>query len=255
MNTPKKFHKYRALSPRKAIAEYAAINGGPVLTRQIIAMGLREGTIRARASHIWTTNEASLAKAWKNEPDKETFVKPKVFLMEHDVPRKEWLKSSSWLDDIMSWDFQRGKFHITISSDPIKRLLMKDVRLHSGDVKKVLMTGVKDLTKEPLSKIQQLHSYRRLWHDIVRMTLNGRDPKSTELGTFTSADRVLNEVNNSLNYEQSVITDHSVSADEIGAALAARHPYNLSEKTAKDEIDLLRDALHLKRKYNLSRKR
>ena len=61
----KKTSTGRVISPKRAISLYSSMNGGPVHTREILALCLREGQLRCRATNKWVSHKESLSEAWK----------------------------------------------------------------------------------------------------------------------------------------------------------------------------------------------
>lgn len=248
----KDYTKFKAISPARAIALYASLNGGPVHTREIIALGLREGKIRSRAQHVWTSPEKSITEAWRNEPDRESYAKYTKLKNSDDVSTGTWWKSVDWSRDVVDWNFRRGRLHVTCSNDPLTRLMLKRVRLHSGDVLKLLVHS--DSINFTKTSIKKIDSWRMFWHEVVLLALKTTPEGSvSHLSSFKSDDSVLSAITDGIEFEEDLLSDNNV--EEVSATIASRQPFNLSSKSALEEINLLRKALKFKRKYNRKRPR
>jgi hypothetical protein len=247
----KSYAQFKAISPARAIRLYERLNGGPVQTRDMIAFWLREGKIRARAQHVWESSELSIAEAWRREPDKEAHAKYTKLKKSNDVPTATWWKSLDWTRDVADWNLRRGRFHITTSTKPPTRIMLKRVRLHSDDIRKLLAPGFIDFSKSGIKKID---AWRMFWHEVVRLALKTAPSGSISvLSSFKSDDRVLDAITEALEFEEELLSDEKIEA--ISTSIANRQPFDLSPKSALEEIDLLRKALKFKREYNRKRSR
>lgn len=172
--------KVQPLSARKLLDLFAADNGGPVGTRDLLAFHLREGNVSARAFHRWESVGQSLAEAWatgsipKNVTNKERLKK------KHAVKSSEWRASVDWLNDVHSWDFKRSRFQITISLNPTRRIMLQDIRFHAGESSAHLSVKGK---KRPGAK-PDIDQWRMFWHRIIAIMQEGRD----DFGGLTQPD-------------------------------------------------------------------
>lgn len=237
----KSYTKFKAISPSRAIEQYARLNGGPVHTREIIALGLREGKVRARAQHVWTSTGKRLAEAWRNEPDRESYAKLTMLKKSDDVPTSTWWESVDWARDILDWNFRRGRLHVTTSNKTQTKIMLKRVRLHSDDVRKLLAPNYIEFDRPGIKKLE---AWRMFWHEVVRLALKtGPEGSKSALSSFTNDGKVLDAINDSLSFQDDLLSDSHIQ--EISGKIAGRQLFNLSDKTALEEIELLRKTLKL----------
>ncbi|GAA0439533.1 MULTISPECIES: hypothetical protein [Sphingomonas] len=245
----------RALPPSQVIKQYGGLNGGPVHAREIIALSLREGTIRARAAKRWESSEETLHAAWKTEPETETPLRQIRITKEHKVPRAVWRKSVCWHDDVAGWDFRTGRLYVTTSLHPTRRILMRRVRLNSADVKKVMVPGSLSLGAGSFSNLKSLEQWRIFWHELFLLATNNGDlAKQSRLATITSDQKVLAEIDSILSKEYGFWQDNPNTVDEeIASIVASRSVLSLADSTVLDEIKALRQTLKLKRAYKTAK--
>lgn len=240
-----------ALTPQNVVKKYAPLVGGPVNARQIIALGLREGTLRARAGKRWTSTDASLVLGWKNEPDKGDYVKPASFSKEHDIKSIEWNKSVDFLNDILTWDFRKGRIHITTSVQPTKRIMMRHVRFLDEDVKSIFQFATEG-AKSNFYRANKVNEWRRFWHEMLIIAAQGKlNLKNNLITTFTNADDIIATVLERLELERIAVNEaEDGSIDGLGKKIGPRLEFPLSADTLQKEVDELRTTLGLKRKYS-----
>lgn len=242
--------KGAALTPRNVVAKYAPLVGGPVNARQIIALGLREGTLKARAGKSWISTDPSLASAWKNEPEKAEYVKPSNFTKEHNVKHSEWNKSVDFLNDILTWDFRTGRMHVTTSKNPVKRLMFRHVRLLDTDVSKIFRFSTEG-TKSNFYRANKVDEWRRFWHEMIILAVQKRiNLKDSLITSFTNADDIVATVLNRLELvDEAIDSDIRAGNQTLQKSLQRKLEFTLKTDTLQKEVDLLREELGLKRRY------
>ncbi len=238
-----------ALRPSAVVKQYAPLVGGPVQVREILAISLAEGTLQARAAHRWVSTEASLSKAWKNEPDKEGNPKPAVYGPSHQIPRSDWQKSLRLRDDTFLWNFSRSRLHVTICESPIKRIMLRDVRFFADDIKTIFRFVVND-GKSNFYRANKTNEWRRFWHELVIMAAQGKKGiKDSQLTDFSNDGEIIKAVQNRLFLDDSALSEQGISDDDAAELLNKRLPFSLSEDAILQEVKILRQVLGLKRRY------
>jgi hypothetical protein len=243
----------KALRAREIIQLYSNMNGGPAHTRAILALAMREGTIRTRFTSKWTTDESSLLRAWKmKRPDVVTENLDSKSKWTY-IKRSFWHRSVCWLDDVSDWDFKLNRFHVTISLAPRQRILLSDVRFHNVDTRRVLATGALKLAST--SAMPRQDSWRLFWHEVIKLaTNNGSLLEQSDLAAFTSDDSAFTQIYKVLCEDNEISSDRSDQAvDALGDIIASRSPYGLSPSAIVSEIKALRQAFSLTRKYKVQK--
>ncbi len=244
-----KVTKRGALTPSSVVKQYSSLVGGPVQAREIIALSLREGTLQARAAHRWISNDASLAQAWKNEPDKEHFPKPQPFDPSHQIKKTDWQRSVTLSDDVALWNFGRARLHITLSNSPPKRIMLRDVRFLIHEVRDIF-SFTQTALKSNFLRSNKTDQWRRFWHEIVIMAAQGRNlVKESQLKDFSSDADVVSEVEKRLFQEDKLKDTIDRSDRELADLIASRLTFTLSADTIAKEVKILRQTFDLKRTY------
>ncbi len=242
--------KGAALKPRDVVAKYAPLVGGPVNARQIIALGLREGTLKARAGKSWISTDPSLAMAWKNEPEKSEYVKPSSFTKEHNIKHFEWNKSVDFLNDILTWDFRTSRMHVTTSKNPVKRLMFRHVRLLDADVSNIFRFATEG-KKSNFYRANKVDEWRRFWHEMIILAVQKKAGlKDSVITSFTNADDIVATVLNRLELvDEAINSDTRAGNQDLQKNLQRKLEFTLTADTLQKEVDLLREELNLKRRY------
>ncbi len=240
--------------PKYVVKKYAPIFGGEANVRQIIFLALQDGSIRCRAAHQWMSDEPDLMRAWKDEPDSDRYPIPRPWKSIHDVRRSKWRRSITPHDDLLLWDFRGDRLHLTIGSDPIRRIMLRGVRFNYEDVEKVFKALVPYVDDKTFTRSNKLTPWRRFWHEIVIMAAqrSGKLP-SSPLGQAKSDEEILDLIKTRLKFEfrfseeddQNDANDLDLTADII----ADRLNFGLSKSAIIEEIKFLRQTLDLKRTY------
>lgn len=133
------------IRPREAIAKYAHLNGGSVNCRALLAEHLRDGNLRARARHVWTTDERSLEDAWETEPGRDQY-RPSTFAGEFEsLSKRVWRGSENWKKDFSSWRWKSGRFYVTTQKKPIRqRTMFRGVEFCLSDTVRLLVKETVD---------------------------------------------------------------------------------------------------------------
>jgi hypothetical protein len=238
-----------ALTPSSVVKQYSSLVGGPVQAREIIALSLREGTLQARAAHRWISNDASLAQAWKNEPDKEQYPKPQLFSSSHQIKKTDWQKSVTCSDDVALWNFSRSRLHITISSSPPQRIMLRDVRFLIHDIR-TIFEFTQTSSKSNFHRSNKIDQWRRFWHEIVIMAAQGKKTvKESQLKDFSTDAEVVSEVKRRIFLEDESRKIFGKSDIELAELIANRLTFKLSAHTIAQEVKILRQTFDLKRTY------
>lgn len=220
--------KAKAISAKKALSLYSEMRGGPYLATQLLAFHLREGNIRVRARHVWISKEPSLRRAWRNEPDKDDF-KNRTFNEEADVKKDIWRRSIDWNRDVSLWDINRGRFVVTLSNEPDKRIMIRGLRFHSGDARKTL-----DVPKNHKAR-NAPNEWREFWHEIIRLAR----PEDGSLGQLESTE---------FNSDDKLAANFPSDFDrDLASSIEERTGYAISSNAILEEVSALRKALRLTR--------
>lgn len=241
--------KDRALRPATVVKTYAPLVGGPVKAREIIALALQEGTLKARAAHRWISGEPDLSRAWQREPDKENFPRPTAYQSQHDIKASDWQKSISFTDDMMLWDFRRSRLHITLSRDPSRRIMMRDLRLNKTDTKNVfLFADAPGASK--FGRVHKRDDWRSFWHEVLLLAAAGpANAKSSLLGQSKNDVTIVNTVIARIAGQPSYESSSEMSDQDVARFISSQLSFNLSEHSILAEVKLLRQNLRLKREY------
>lgn len=235
--------KYFTLRFPTVLSLYAKKNGGPLNTRLLLATAMREGKLRVKAGQMWESGEPSLLRAWRQAPPLEKIddkVQRKI------CNRSLWWKSVRWLEDVYDWDLSRGRLVITLQERPLKRLLMKGVRLHSGDAKNVLTGNSVDVSSSQPSGFNK-ENWRWFWHEMVVLAAGSRkEVQNSELACFTSDEKLLEAIKKRVQSESEILAGKELDDEELAKALTNRSPDVLQSETVHLEIKAFRQALKLK---------
>ncbi|WP_156352651.1 MULTISPECIES: hypothetical protein [unclassified Sphingomonas] len=245
----------RALRPKRVISLYGSMNGGPVHTRQILALCLREGRLRCRVSKKWVSSKESILESWKANPKPEINPKDLQNINKHYLKRSFWWRSVCWLDDVAGWDFSQGRMYITVSLNPLKRIMLFDARFHSGDIKKILVPGSLKLVKGSFEKLRKLDQWRIFWHEMFMLATNdGELAAQSTLASLTSEGKVIDKIRNDMAAESDFWKENRDKIDEdLASIISSRSVLDISDHTVTEEIKLLRQALKVTRVYNQSK--
>lgn len=233
--------KYSAATIMKL---YSSQNGGPINTRLLLATAMREGKIRVKAEQRWESEERSLLHAWKIAPALEAKDDGSHWIT---CKRDLWWRSVRWLEDVYDWDFARGRLVVTVQEKPLKRIFLKRVRFHSGDVKKALLGNGVPGNSEQRSDFNTKEKWRAFWHEIVILAAGSRDNVATSsLSKYTSDEKLMDEILQRIQTDDEIASGTTFSDEEFAEALANRSKFTLSEESVKQEIKAFRQALKLK---------
>lgn len=232
--------KVQPLSARKVLELFAAENGGPVGTRDLLAFHLREGNVEARARHKWASIEQSVAEAWTTAPPPKNISEKSRLKKKHVVKASEWRASVDWINDVQSWDFKRSRFHITISLNPLRRIMLKDIRFHAGEVSSYFSIKGK---KRPGAK-PELAQWRMFWHRIIAIMQDGRD----DFGGLTHPD-----VSSNIKLRNKISDLKKDDKQPDWLAQIAKRIDETSAFTLKDDA-MLEEITKLRKKFKLTKR-
>lgn len=174
------------IKPRDAIKDYAYFNGGSVNCRAVLAEHLRDGDLRARARHTWTTEERSAERAWDKEPERDAY-RPVTFVGEHQVLDKHvWRSSQSWAKDLSTWRWKSGRFRVTSQKKPTREYTMlRGVEFCQSDVIRILVTETVDRVPTR-GRPPELKRWESFWMIVLDLAMG----RNGGFDQFTSQNRM-----------------------------------------------------------------
>ncbi len=100
----------------------------PADIENMLALYLRHGDLRAKASAMWKSDERFTADAWKKKPDA---------VDSGPVPQRYWRMEKAISEDRQQWRVSVNRFLATTRLKPRRRFMMEGVRLYLPDLKRL----------------------------------------------------------------------------------------------------------------------
>lgn len=100
----------------------------PGRVENMLALYLRNGSLRAHADAIWRSDERFTTQAWKSCPD-DAIGGP--------IPLRYWRFEKALAEDRLLWRFVANRFLATIRLKPLRRIMMKGVAFSVADLQKL----------------------------------------------------------------------------------------------------------------------
>ncbi len=120
------------LKPKDILDLYGPSHGGALAVKARLADDLRSGRLGARASKIWISDDPLLRKARNERLHLSDFDQTEI------IEPGQWRGlTSHWEKDQRHWDWDNGLFHVTISRDPVERILMWGVEFPADGLHKL----------------------------------------------------------------------------------------------------------------------
>lgn len=238
------------VSPKEAIKRYSPQNGGPFLTRQAIAVALREGVLKCRAGLMWDAKSSDIEAIYSEAESDLSYKKPTIWTVQHAVPNSVWLKSKTWTDDVATWNFSLNIFHLTVNHVNRHKLMLRDVRLSHQGLKRIFEPGRNKGGLISWDKIDKKDSWRQFWLHMIKLaSAEGGLLKNAAFGKQGADNRASDIIQNALSDESGPASRQDVKdIDFLIDYLNKKHPFALEDDTIRKEIKFLRQALKLTRK-------
>ncbi|MEG8038753.1 hypothetical protein QP166_05095 [Sphingomonas sp. LR60] len=100
----------------------------PADIENMLALYLRHGDLRAKASAMWKSDERFTGDAWKKKPD---------LVDSGPVPQRYWRMEKAISEDRQQWRVSVSRFLATTRLKPRRRFMMEGVRFYLPDLKRL----------------------------------------------------------------------------------------------------------------------